>query len=177
MVDFILATLPVQLVRTLHRTGREKILISCLMATGLVATGMAAYKMTLSHQANMGDLLSSTVWLSLWCKLEELVGITAACLPCLKAQMEKLLHNIGLLKSQVPQFVMSLGAINVSLSPSAIRRIFSAEDRNRANVDIASINSATSREWSNGTTTTTTTVKSTIASSETREVGYNHWDV
>jgi hypothetical protein len=169
--------MPVPLIRGLQRTPREKILISCLMATGLIATGIAGYKMTLSRQANMGDLLSSTVRLALWNKLEELVGIIAACLPCLKAQMEKLLHQIGVLNSRVPQFVMSLRHISVSLSPSQIRRIFSAEDRNRANVDVGSIDSATSREWSNGTSTTNTTVKSTIASSETREVDYNNWDV
>ncbi|KUJ07800.1 uncharacterized protein LY89DRAFT_630856 [Mollisia scopiformis] len=178
-IDFILAIMPVQLIRTLQRTLREKILISCLMATGLIATGIAAYKMTLSQQANMGDLLSSTVKLSLWCKLEEQVGIIAACLPCLKAQMEKVLHQIGILKKRFPDFALSLKQISISLSPSEVRRIFSA-DRTRANVDIGSVNSATSRDWASGTTTTTTTTdtsKSTIMSFETREVGRRDWDV
>jgi hypothetical protein len=64
LVDFILATMPVQLIRTLQRAPREKILSSCLMAMGLIATGIAAYKMTLSQQVNTGDLLSTSVKLS-----------------------------------------------------------------------------------------------------------------
>lgn len=176
-MDFILATMPVQLIRTLNRTSREKILISCLMATGLVATAVATYKMTLSQKANMGDLLSTTVELSLWCKLEEQLGIIAACLPGLKSQIEKLLQQMGVLKSKFPPFVLSLRRISVNLSPSEVRRVFSAADRNGEVVDVGSIHSATSRDWGSKTTTTTQIAKSTIASSDTAGSGSREWVV
>ena len=107
VVDFILATMPVQLIRTLPRPLRERVLICCLMAMGLLATGIAAYKIPLSRQVNNGDPLSATVKLSLWNKLEEQLGLIAACVPCLKAQMEHLLHQLGILKTHMSQWSTS----------------------------------------------------------------------
>ena len=110
-LDLALALMPIKLIRTLHRTLREKILICCLMAMGLFATGIAGYKMTLSTKAFKGDPLSTTVELSLWNKLEELVGMTAASLPCLKSSAERLLRRVGVLSTRVgltkPSFVIS----------------------------------------------------------------------
>lgn len=114
-LDFTLALMPIRLIWTLHRTLREKILICCLMAMGLVATGIAAYKMTLSTKFQKGDLLSATVQLSLWNRLEELVGMSAACMPSLKAPAERFLLHIGVLAKQAgvsrPSFVMSLAEV------------------------------------------------------------------
>jgi hypothetical protein len=44
--------MPVQLIRTLHRPLRGRVLISCLMSMGLLATGIAAYKIPLSREVN-----------------------------------------------------------------------------------------------------------------------------
>lgn len=100
-MDFALAVMPIQLIRSLNRPLREKWLISCLMALGLLATGIAGYKMTLSKKVYTGDTLSTTVELSLWNRLEMLVGIVAACLPCLKSSAERLLHQIGILTNRL----------------------------------------------------------------------------
>ena len=100
VVDFALATMPIQLLRNVRRPLREKILVGVLMALGLLATGIAAYKMTLSTKVYKGDTLSTTVELSLWNRLEMLVGIIAACMPCLKSWAEKILHQIGVLTSR-----------------------------------------------------------------------------
>jgi hypothetical protein len=82
------------------------------MAMGLFATGIAGYKMTLSTKVFKGDLLSTTVELSLWNRLEELVGIIAACIPCLKSPAERFLKRIGVLSTHFglsePSFVISL---------------------------------------------------------------------
>jgi hypothetical protein len=169
--------MPVQLIRTLQRALREKILISCLMAMGLIATGIAAYKMTLSQQANTGDLLSTTVKLSIWCKLEEQVGIIAACLPCLKAEIERLLYRIGILKSRLAQssaFSIYLKQV-FSHSPSGFTQDLSTpgeEGINRNDID-AGLVSATNPDWTSGTTAT----KSTTTSSKIREIESNNWDV
>ncbi|KAH7081358.1 hypothetical protein BKA63DRAFT_206862 [Paraphoma chrysanthemicola] len=110
--DVVLALMPIQLIRTLHRTIREKVLICCLMAMGLVAAAVAAYRIGISDKTFAGDLLSSTVSMSMWCMLEVLLGIIAACLPTLKAPAERVLHRLGWLESHVdlsrPSFVVSL---------------------------------------------------------------------
>jgi hypothetical protein len=162
--------MPIQLIRTLQRPLREKILISCLMATGLVATGIAAYKMTLSQQANTGDMLASTVKLSLWCKLEEQVGIIAACLPCLKASIERLLHRLGILKTRLGR----LSSFAVSLkqvwggSPSVSPQDAPTQDveEQRSDSDAGLVSFATNTDWTKGTSVT---FKSTTESTEIRE--------
>ncbi|KAH6664457.1 hypothetical protein B0J14DRAFT_661366 [Halenospora varia] len=114
VTDFLLATMPIKLILTLNRSTREKALIACLMALGLLATGIAAFKMYITKYFFIGDFLQTSVWFSLWCKLEELVGIIAACAPSLKSPVEKLLHRVGVLSEHRsgditrPSFVISL---------------------------------------------------------------------
>ncbi|KAK0100506.1 hypothetical protein ONS95_008453 [Cadophora gregata] len=110
LMDFILATMPLKLIRTLNRPLREKILIGCLMAMGLIATIIAGIKTKTFKNVYLGDPLSTTVDSSMWAKLEELVGIIAACMPCLKARVEKFLRRAGILSDQqdsmpMPSFV------------------------------------------------------------------------
>lgn len=111
-MDFALATMPIALLRTLHRPRREKILIGCLMAMGLFATAIAAYIMTLSRKVLRGDTLSTTVKLSLWRRTEILVGLIAACLPCLKSRAERVLHRIGLFTSKLD---VPMGSLDISI--------------------------------------------------------------
>jgi hypothetical protein len=113
-MDFALATMPIKFLRTLHRPRSEKILVSCLMAMGLFATAVAGYKMTLSRKVFLGDTLSTTVELSLWNRLEILVGVIAACLPCLKSPAEKALYQIGILTRKLDITMVSL---DMSLKP------------------------------------------------------------
>jgi hypothetical protein len=154
--------MPVQLIRTLQRTLREKILISCLMAMGLLATAIAAYKMTLSQEANMGDLLLTTVKLSLWCKLEEQVGIIAACVPCLKAQIESLLRRVGVLKGRFSTYISSFSFSETQHLPTQEISVHTTEYRNDSDVGLARF--ATHSDWASETT------KSAAASSKFREV-------
>ncbi|KAF4627704.1 hypothetical protein G7Y89_g10453 [Cudoniella acicularis] len=114
IMDFMLATMPIKLIWTLNRSVREKVLIACLMAMGLAATGIAIYKTYISQHYFVGDFLQTSVRFSLWCKLEELVGIIAACAPSLKSPVGKLLRRIGVVPQQHhrgltrPSFVISL---------------------------------------------------------------------
>lgn len=171
LMDFILAMMPVQLIRALQRPLREKVLISCLMAMGLLATGIAAYKIPLSREINNGDPLSVTVKLSLWNKLEEQLGLIAACLPCLKAQMEALLHRFGILRTRIghwPTFSTSLKE-RFSRSPSQLPQDSDeqkSEDA-RPSSDAGLVSFATNTV---GTRGTTFTFKSKSESSQAREV-------
>jgi hypothetical protein len=179
LMDFILATMPVQLIRTLPRPLREKVLISCLMAMGLLATGIAAYKMPLSREVNNGDPLSATVKLSLWNKLEEPLGLIAACLPCLKAQMEALLHRFGILRTRIghwPTFSTSLKN-KFSRSPNQSPQDTDepkSEDTNRHSSDAGLASFATNTMGTHGTIIT---FNSKAESSEVREVESGNWNV
>jgi hypothetical protein len=77
-----------------------------------MAGAIASYKISISDKAFRGDLMSGTVILAMWNELEALLGIVAACVSCLKAPGERLLHRVGLLASRVemtrPSFVISL---------------------------------------------------------------------
>ena len=110
-IDFILAVMPVHLVRTLNRPTGEKILICFLMGLGLVAAAIAGYRMSISNSTFSGDLLSTTVMMSLWCMLEVLLGIMAACMARLKAPAERSLRRLGFLETPEmtkPSFVKSV---------------------------------------------------------------------
>jgi len=100
VMDLCLALMPTILIKTLHRPPREKILIACLMATGLLATAFACYKTTTFHTHGVGDPLRTSLDATLFAKLEEEVGIIAACMPCLKHPAEELLRRVGVLGEQ-----------------------------------------------------------------------------
>jgi Fungal rhodopsin domain len=179
MMDFILATLPVQLIRNLQRPLREKILISCLMAMGLLATSIAAYKIPLSREVNNGDPLSATVKLALWNKLEEQLGLIAACLPCLKAQMEDLLHRLGILKSRIGHWPAFSTNVKKSFSSSPSQSPHdtdepNSEGTNRHSSDAGLVSFATNTMGTGGTIFT---FKSQTEKSEARELGSRDWDV
>lgn len=96
-MDFCLALMPIILIRTLSRPTREKILIACLMATGLLATAFACYKTTTFHTKGEGDQLITSVDSTFYAKLEQVLGIIATCMPWLKQPAEELLRRIGIL--------------------------------------------------------------------------------
>jgi len=79
---------------------------------GLFAAGIAGYKTAIARRISNGDFLSSSVELSLWNRLEGLVGLTAACMPCLKSPAERLLRRICVRPKNIrftkPSFVISL---------------------------------------------------------------------
>jgi hypothetical protein len=82
------------------------------MAMGLFAAVIAGYKMGITNKISKGDLLSTTVESALWNRLEGLVGLTAACMPCLKSPAERFLRRISILPKNAglskPSFVMLL---------------------------------------------------------------------
>jgi hypothetical protein len=113
-MDLILSLMPIKLIMTLNRSRSEKILIACLMALGLLATAVAAAKMTTFNSFGTGDPMQATIPPSMYAKLEEIVGITASCLPPLKAPVENLLRKFGIVKEHElsrPSFV------NTAMSP------------------------------------------------------------
>ncbi|KAF2785479.1 hypothetical protein K505DRAFT_206559, partial [Melanomma pulvis-pyrius CBS 109.77] len=108
LMDLALALMPIRLIRTLTRPTSEKILISFLMALGLLATAIMCAKMTTFNDFGKGDPMQATIKPSMYAKIEEQIGIIAACLPCLKSPAEQLLKRFGILKEHQltrPSFV------------------------------------------------------------------------
>lgn len=92
--------MPITFIRALKRPLHEKILIGCLMAAGMAATGVAIARLVLI----MGALGKQSAMLSieqdlLW-GMELTVGVLTASLPTLKAPVHRLLLSSGLLRSQ-----------------------------------------------------------------------------
>jgi hypothetical protein len=113
-IDFTLAMMPIHLMRRLNRRTSEKILICFMMSLGLGAGAISSYKISISDKTFRGDLLADTVPLAMWNELEALLGLVAACVPCLKAPGERALLRLGLLAGgekmgmTKPSFVMTL---------------------------------------------------------------------
>ncbi|KAE8445090.1 hypothetical protein EG329_013805 [Mollisiaceae sp. DMI_Dod_QoI] len=167
LMDLTLALMPIKLVRTLHRPFREKVLIACLMATGLLATIISCIKMTTFNNVYLGDPLQATVTSSMWAKLEELVGIIGACLPCLKSPAERLLRRIGILSDRYlpsvprPSFVVSHCGPNFVLSPVDREHHHDVE-----NSDTNLVGSETT-DWKSGTSTVVVTKAASTGTSDT----------
>jgi len=83
------------------------------MATGLIATAFACKKATYYHMKGEGDQIINSVYSTFWAKMEQVTGIIAACMPCLKQPAEELLRRIGILGEEHfpgmsrPSFVLS----------------------------------------------------------------------
>lgn len=116
-MDLTLSLMPIRLVRTLHRSTTEKILICVLMSLGLLATAVACVKMTTFNDFGKGDVMQATIKPSMLTRLEEIVGIIASSVACLKSPIEKILKKLGIVKEHyltTPSFVnaMSLPGVD-----------------------------------------------------------------
>jgi len=79
---------------------REKILIGCLMAAGLLASVFGVLRfLTILTQFQDRNMAWSQTKTDILCGLEVMVAIIAASLPCLKAPTERTLRHFGLLHS------------------------------------------------------------------------------
>jgi hypothetical protein len=125
-MDLIMALSPINLIRTLNRPRREKILVGCLMALGLLTVVVAGVKMTTFTSIYQGDILQGQLLGSVLTKLEEQIGLICACLPTLKGPVERLLIRIGVLSRELrqnftrPSFVMSTRHRAPPAAPSAM---------------------------------------------------------
>ncbi|KAJ4322419.1 hypothetical protein N0V94_002406 [Neodidymelliopsis sp. IMI 364377] len=115
-MDLTFSLMPIRLIWTLHRSKTEKVLICVLMSLGLLATAVACVKMTTFNDFGKGDVMQATIKPSMLARLEEIVGVIACSLACLKGPVERILRKLGLAKDHnltTPSFVnaMSLPGI------------------------------------------------------------------
>lgn len=96
-MDLILSLFPVTFLRKLRRPRTEKVLIGVLMGVGLTASAASLEKAAVVRQwaHEVSDPLKIGFSISTWSCIEMFLGITAACLPCMKATFQRLLTAIG----------------------------------------------------------------------------------
>ena len=105
------ASLPLLFIRKINRPLREKVVLAVLMALGLVASACGVAKLALIKPIMTSDDPNwQSVPLAIWSYVsllpdlhgadsdryaEEDIAIIAACIPCLKALMEKAFRALG----------------------------------------------------------------------------------
>ncbi|KAF2672477.1 hypothetical protein BT63DRAFT_196820 [Microthyrium microscopicum] len=94
--DVICALLPVLFIRKINRPLRERIVLIVLMALGLVASGCGiASRIVLGKIFSSRDPAFAGSTLTILAMAELFIGITTACIPCLKALMERAFKFLG----------------------------------------------------------------------------------
>ncbi|KAH7347003.1 hypothetical protein BKA66DRAFT_433020, partial [Pyrenochaeta sp. MPI-SDFR-AT-0127] len=96
--DLVLALMPFTFIWGMHRSWLEKVLLCCLMAAGLMATGASIVRVVIILPA----IARWSTWLAvvndiLW-GLELTIGVIAASLPCLKAPAHEILRRLGIFR-------------------------------------------------------------------------------
>jgi hypothetical protein len=119
-MDLIYSLMPLKLLWKLRRPLPERMLIGCLMATGLIATGVVGIKMTTFHQVGKRDPFATT-YPSLLARMEELLGIIAACMPCLKSPAERMLRRLGVISAHVWSTMTRPSFVNSKAVPADVR--------------------------------------------------------
>ncbi|PVH68435.1 hypothetical protein DL98DRAFT_381750, partial [Cadophora sp. DSE1049] len=92
-VDLVLSLIPITFVWRLRRPLLERVVVGLLMSMGLAATAAAVIRLSHKMFYSDPDPLRSIVMGTLWCKLEEVIGITAASIPYLKSVTEEVLQR------------------------------------------------------------------------------------
>lgn len=111
LTDAIFATLPIFFISKIRRPTREKIVLCCLMALGLICTAAVVPKLiALSDYASMSDFTYASAGMMLWSQIEVSIGIIGACIPVLKPLFERALRRVGLMSSSGTSRVTSHGA-------------------------------------------------------------------
>ena len=94
--DIVFAAMPIYFVWSLHRPVLERILISILMALGLLA---ATAEACIIYHAYLWNPQKSAIrdWMPLfwWYRVEEIGLILAACTPFLKPLVQRVLGRFG----------------------------------------------------------------------------------
>ncbi|PVH91656.1 hypothetical protein DM02DRAFT_677967 [Periconia macrospinosa] len=98
MTDLLLSLMPLTFICRLHRPKFERVVIGILMCLGLTATAAAIKRLAdMIYMSLSGDVLHHLLVPTMWCMLEEVLGVTAASIPYLKSPAERTLRRLGLL--------------------------------------------------------------------------------
>ncbi|KAH6611674.1 hypothetical protein C7974DRAFT_324223 [Boeremia exigua] len=112
VMDLTLSLMPIHLIRALHRSTTERVLVCVLMSLGLLATAVACIKMTTYSSLGKGDVMQASIRPVMLTILEQIVGIIVCSLACLKGPVENELKRLGILKQRSLTTPRSINALN-----------------------------------------------------------------
>jgi hypothetical protein len=97
-VDIIFSILPLTFILNLHLRKVEKFVLAFIMSLGLMASAAAIVKITKFRVYDIiRDPSYTVVPAALWSRIEEHLGIIAACIPCLRAHFKRAMKRLGLM--------------------------------------------------------------------------------
>lgn len=97
ITDVIFSLIPLTFLHHIRRSVPHRIVIGVLMSLGLLASAASVVKTIIIHRFDIGGDVSGTgISIALWASLEAIVGIIAACLPCLRGAFLRLLNRLGI---------------------------------------------------------------------------------
>ena len=97
LTDVLLSLMPITFLWNLKRPLRERIVLGCLMAMGVLAGISSVVKnLIIADFGKPGlDMLAMNISISTWTALEMLLGVIAACTPFCKPVLERCLSALG----------------------------------------------------------------------------------
>ncbi|KAK3373094.1 hypothetical protein B0T24DRAFT_249764 [Lasiosphaeria ovina] len=119
--DIVCAVIPIFLIRSLTRSLIEKVLTSILLASCLLASGIAIAKLyfMITFDFSSPDGFYLMVDEFFWSRMEESVIIIAACAPLLRVPIERLLVRLGMPGFQIPARDLSTISVTPTIKESA----------------------------------------------------------
>jgi hypothetical protein len=108
--DVICALIPLTFLRKMSRPVRDRIVIGILLALGLVASAASIAKtVVIQHFGKDEDVdpISNGLAIALWAAVEEQLALIAACIPCLKAPLQRLLVRLNFTSAKETRVVLN----------------------------------------------------------------------
>ncbi|KAK3364133.1 hypothetical protein B0T25DRAFT_432205, partial [Lasiosphaeria hispida] len=97
LTDAIFSLIPLTSLHHIRRSVPHRIVIAILMGLGLLASAASVVKTIMVHRFDAGgDPSGNGISIALRASLEAIVGIIAACLPCLGGAFLRLLSRLGI---------------------------------------------------------------------------------
>jgi hypothetical protein len=112
--DFIFALLPISFLRKVQRPLRERVIIGMLMALGMFAGAASIIKLVAASRfGRTDDQTRESIQIGMWSAIEGLVGLIAACIPCLRSPFQRALEYFGLVTTHAKSTAYGQGYNNV----------------------------------------------------------------
>ncbi|KAK0625942.1 hypothetical protein B0T14DRAFT_508806 [Immersiella caudata] len=97
VTDVVFSLIPLTFLHRIRRNLTHRIIIGALMSLGLLASAASITKTVKVHRFDVGsDAAGNGIAIALWASLEGIIGIIAACLPCLRGPFLRLLSRLGI---------------------------------------------------------------------------------
>ncbi|KAK3342035.1 hypothetical protein B0T25DRAFT_574346 [Lasiosphaeria hispida] len=95
--DVVFTLVPLTFLRHMRRPVRDRAIIGVLLSLGLFASAASIVKAAVVQSfAQDDDGVGKGMGIALWASIEAQIGITAACIPCLRSAFSRFLGRVGL---------------------------------------------------------------------------------